>query len=125
MIEIGDRVVGKSTGTLTPSTVVAKMVAQYYIAVFNNQMLNECRWDALYPEWRDGIVYINKFDEPVKSCTYEEFRAGFEPKIENEKFFTSLKDDNKKVYEDFIRYQYYILPASAIIAYPEEDLEIL
>lgn len=123
MIEIGDRVVGKSTGTLTPSTVIAKMVAPYYIGVFNKDV--QTRWDDLYPLWKEGNVYITKFDEPVKNCTYAEFKIGFEPLMESESFFSNLKSSNSEVYEDFLKYRYDIQPSVYTVAYPEEDLEIL
>lgn len=121
-IKIGDRIVGKKTGTLTPSTVVGALPAKY------SPLYKEisCRWDELYPDWRNKNIIYSEFDEPTPPLTLEEYSTNFQlPDSSNIAFIERLRQD-KGLWLDYIKFNYLKnVPLTIKIYYPIDDVDLI
>jgi hypothetical protein len=111
--KIGDRVKGRETGYDNPATIVGLIPAVMTPTI--NQ--NMGRWNSLYPDWKEGMLAYCRFDEPVRSLTFEEFKT----QLPHDRVY-QLIDGNQELLQALYEYQFKpVLHAS----YPIQDLEIL
>lgn len=121
-VKIGDRVYGKKTGGLTPATVVGWLPGRFH----PNSKLST-RWDELYPNWRDKHIVYAEFDEPTRSCTFEEYKEQTLDRImeSTDEFIVALRD-NKELFSLFLRNQYdNTVEPTTRICYPIDDIEVI
>jgi hypothetical protein len=117
IFNVGDRVVSKKLGALCPATVVGVMSAELYYAY--TQVLSNARWEEFYPEWKDGMVAVLKYDEPVRVMGFDEYmKTVKETEITEELRKTNpalLKKIEKQSYEATVpELQFYSLPLDDI-----------
>ncbi len=123
-VELGTRVVGKRTGAMVPSTVVAIMTYEAFINLLRTGS-DLTKWDSLYPDWPTKQVIVTKFDEPTQNISFFEFKSMIES-MDDVEFINEMREDkNKKIYKKFIEYQYSMQPKAMSVAYPIDDVDIL
>lgn len=117
-IKLGDRVIGKKTGTLTPSTVIGIMTYSLY----KNCMMQDdgSTWDRLYPNWRDGLVIVGLFDEPTCNISFQEFKDNIDL---SHHFYEKLK--KASLLNEYILLSYSKYPKVRAVSYPYEDVSVL
>lgn len=139
--QIGDRIVGKKTGSLTPSTVYGVLNARLFKNVFTNPSVfyDWEAWSGKYPDWQDKNVYICGFDEPTKPMTLHEFidsetsyiekmlelkASGENIKISD--FMLKLYTSKDNLWREFLKDQYNMkVRETYLVAYPEDDIELI
>lgn len=128
LVNIGDRIVGKRTGIMMPSTVVCIMEPTLFMSsapVFQIGAQHLETWDENYEGWDKKPVVITKFDTPQKEYTKQQIIEDLEahPTI----FTKSLLDANIPKEALDIVYQTYweTSPARHYGVYPFEDVDVL
>ena len=114
-IYLGNEVVSKKTGFPGVGRVMAAYLARGYEFVDSLRgPQSYTRWDSLYPNWRDGLIFIVFYEKLRKSLTWEEWVDGY----------NALPEEHKTLSEYQLKEQYEKLPMTQVIAYVHEDLEL-
>lgn len=124
-IKIGDRIVGRQTGTLTPSTVIGIMTHDFYMGSVGRNT-NPARWFDLYPDWEEKNIIISMFDEPQYCLTFEELEISLNNN-ENS-FINTLRKKvtlNREMEIAIIQAELDSMPKSLIVAYPIDDVDVI
>jgi hypothetical protein len=125
-MNIGDRIIGKKTGTLTPSTIVAVMTWEFYCKVFfTSPKAMESTieaWSKHYPDFQSKLIVISKFDEPQKNISFDEFKTSIDSESDE---FTDFVREIPIMYNLLLKIRYDKLPNTITVSYPEEDCEVL
>jgi len=108
--KLGDRIMGRHTGCSEPSTIIGLVHAEA------TSTMVKPRWDELFPNWRDNMVAICKYDTPQKSLSFDEFKEQFN-KLEDA-FLQSISNDEALL----LAYYKHVMPNVEIVQYPIEDL---
>lgn len=119
-LQLGDRIIGKKTGTLTPSTIIGFAPAKIIPSDSKDN------WNRLYPDWTDKMIVFSEFDEPTRNCTIEEFKLGYPlpPEEETDSHFVLRLCRDKNVYNEYIEFLYdKMVPTCKIVSYPIDDVE--
>lgn len=127
-VKIGDRIIGKKLGNLTPSTVVAILTQDFYFnAVLKvNTEYTVPKWDEFYPDWKDKLLVVGRFDEPQCPFSYQEICD----RIHNNpnSFLNYLKTKvelPKNIEEAILKTEYAGADKSYTNVYPIDDVEVI
>lgn len=124
-LQLGDRVYGKKTGNLVPSTVVGIIPANLYTEGSKQVFYN--LWDMLYPNWREGLIVLCKFDEPTRNMTLQEFQTQvMELPESSEVPFVNELINNQSLYSKYVKFMYEReVQPKWHVAYPYDDIEVV
>ncbi len=120
-INIGDRVCTKNFGALAPSNIVSVMTADVYRQIMGVQ--ENFRWEAVYPNWKDGHVVLCQYDTPVRMSSFDDFMKTLNNEDE---ISIELMKFNPELYKKVCKrtYEAAVTPVT-YMAFPLEDIEIL
>lgn len=123
LVKIGDRIVGKKTGQMIPSTVFGIITADFYMSRMS-KVNDFSKWDELYPDWKDNVVVLAMFDEPQKNISVQET---WEFMRENSKIFQMLEEEKTsyKILNEIVMERWNNYPSVDSVAYPIDDVDIL
>jgi len=121
-IKIGDRIVGKKTGLLIPSTIVGFIPPSY-----RPEYHQRSRWDELYPDWRSKYVVLCEFDQPTKPIRLDELiECEFLPLPESSDCpFIQRMISDKVLFNEYADFQYRKITLVKRVCYPIDDIEIV
>jgi hypothetical protein len=127
-IKLGDRVTGKRTGQLVPSTIVGCIPASIYVAI-NGDNASYLKRNKLYPNWMEDVVVYCRFDEPTKNITYEEFSWQFDIEWENmcasNNWLIKAYEENNNIKNIIKQDKWESIVEVLMVAYPIEDIEVI
>jgi hypothetical protein len=119
MVKIGDRIVGKKTGTLTPSTVIA-ILPCYMTALYREPLR---RWLDLYPDYREKLIVVSEFDIPQKNISMEDAKVNAILYVEKFPFAKDFYDLG--LVDKIAEYFYETTELTLSVTYPIDDVEVL
>lgn len=128
IVKIGDRIIGKKIGNLTPSTVVAILTSHFYLngvlRITNEYTFPS--WDEKYPDWKDKLIVVGLFDEPQCPFSFQEVSNRI---LDNPKSFLNVLKEKTKLTNETINVilnvEYMGAEKSHTTAYPIDDVEVI
>jgi hypothetical protein len=123
-MNIGDRIIGKRTGTLTPSTITGIMTWNTYFGIVGSSQKESALevWSKFYSDVENKLVIISEFDEPTCPISFSEYKASVDERTDD---FTVKLRENTELYLQLIQDRYNQFPKAKSVSYPEDDVEIL
>lgn len=116
-LKVGQRIVGKRTGNLVPSTIIGFGPCGMVPLLVPK---DNDRWEQLYPNYKEKYTVFCKFDEPVKTMSFQDAKENAEHFAKSAPF--------KMTEEQIIDLANFYLdetPETLYVQYPIDDVEIL